>query len=153
GAPTMTTSTLRIFALVAASCLTACSANSAADDAQTESAATDVSPTRPTTSEGFDLQVEPGLSLQAKLDMPSGPTPAGGWPLIVMLEGSGTIDVDFTLLVPPTKAEDCVGAGPDGTRADGSHVDCYKIDQLYATQVASLGFAVARLGKRGVTDD
>jgi pimeloyl-ACP methyl ester carboxylesterase len=120
-----------------------------------ESAATspEAVTSRPTTTESFDLEVEPGLSLQAKLDLPSGPAPVGGWPLIVMLEGSGAIDVDFTSVVPPTKPEDCVGAGPDGKRPDGSDVPCYKIDQLYATQVASLGMAVARLGKRGVTVD
>jgi pimeloyl-ACP methyl ester carboxylesterase len=87
------------------------------------------------------------------MDLPTEPAPAGGWPVLVISEGSGFIDVDFTLLVPPAKPEDCLGAGPDGKRPDGSPVPCYKVDQLYATRAAGLGMAVVRLGKRGVTLD
>jgi pimeloyl-ACP methyl ester carboxylesterase len=137
--------------------LVACTAPSSTTDESTAAETASASPLA-TMTEAFDLPVDDGITLQGKLDLPTAPVPQGGWPLIVLLEGSGPIDVDFTSLVPnadktPRNPEDCKGAGPDGVRPDGTSVPCYKNDQLYATRAAALAMAVARVGKRGVTLD
>lgn len=106
-----------------------------------------------TRTEAFDLTTTDGMTLQGRLDVPVAAPPAGGWPLVLVLEGSGAIDVDFTAVVPPTTPDACGGASPDGVKPDGTSVPCYKVDQSLATRIAALGMAVARIGKRGTMVD
>jgi pimeloyl-ACP methyl ester carboxylesterase len=144
--------TFRVIAAVLAACSLAACASPEASTAESSAAETSATPLA-TTTEAFDLTAKDGVVLQGKIDLPTGPVPSGGWPVVLMLEGSGATDVDFTMLVPPTKPEDCVGARPDGTRPDGTSVKCFKVDQLNATRGAALGLVVVRLGKRGVVID
>jgi pimeloyl-ACP methyl ester carboxylesterase len=104
-------------------------------------------------TESFPLTTDDGVVLQAKLDVPVAEPPAGGWPLLVILEGAGAIDVDSTTVTAPNKPEDCKDAAPDGALPGGATALCTKADQILATRLAGLGFAVARMGKRGVTVD